>query len=233
MSCHDRNNVFRDDFSYYSSKRIKLDNEESKTELGLNHEVVSNNLNKEDEGDNVSVISNCSCSEPEELESNSNGIRNSYVLGALLNTFFPLQKAQQSDLRIKTSRVSDYMGTSLKIHPYLPADVKDTTIDSAKYIVDTMYSIAQFLNVSDISRMESNFRNILSENCVLITPALLKPRVGFNHVIELFASMHRSSMDFKFAPYDHTIEKVNGTTVITFHHNVECKLNIIKFSIFN
>ena len=227
MSYNQKSSVSSDDIIHCASKRIKLDNhDKNKNEDNLDQAVTSNITNKDSDGDNISVLSNDSEPGEVESESNSNGIRDNYVLGALLNTFFPLQKAHQSDLRLKASQFSDYNATSLK-NSYHHVEVKRTAVDVVEYVIDTMYSISNFVNVTDVRQMEACFCNILTANCILMTPALSKPRVGRNHVIELFASMLRSCTDVKCILSDDDVNKVDGVIEITFNHNTECAFSIM------
>ena len=230
MSCKSIDN-FRDDKSYCQlSKKLKSDTIHdaniSNDDYYMAPTIVSKNLHNEelDDEENISFITDMSEPRPS-IESQLTGINNNNVLGAILNTLFPIKKCKKSNVRKISSKNIDCNATSLKIHPYLPTvEPKISSMDHAKYIIDRMYSFAYFVSTSNAEKMESTIEDIFLEDCTLKTPALSKPKIGRHYLVELFKSLIRSSMTFTFNLHDHEISyNADRDTVITFHHDSDCK----------
>ena len=221
-------NFIDNNSSAHLSKRIRFDptpNKFEDSDNNIKHEdaIASKNLynEQEDDGDNVSVITDIS--EPKEsVKEKTTGIRENNVLGTLLNTLFPIKKTVKSNVRIKKSpNVSDYNATSVKIHPSLQVEPTLVGNDDVRFrhIVKTFHAVTSYLRHQDVLSAELALNEIVIENCFLKTAALSKPTYGRHRLIELLRSLIRSSksLNIVFTKVIDNTQKV-GTPAITLQH---------------
>ena len=228
----DNSNSFRrhdDNSATHMNKKIKVNNIYDETKDDDHYDdnketIVSNILHNEQDHDEISVLTNIS--EPEKLQTlASNSVRKNNAFGVLLSTLF---STQNCNYRKKQLPTPIHNVSSLKVHPYLPREINYSTSaiqpnNNTEYIINSMYSIADFLNTRNVLGFESALKDICLNDCVLVTPALSKPIMGSQYVVEAFKSLLRCSTKFNFLLHSHEIKNVNGYTVITFQHNTSCK----------
>lgn len=188
------------------------------------------------DNDDISVVSDLTTIEDNRVKSTYT-VPNYNVLEILYNNLFSVGDVTQTPraatltsnhkLKLKEKRCrSKNKKISSKVYPYHSIEPTYSNVKNKSYenIVNSLYTIASFIDKQNPFGVEVTITDIFTEECVLQTPALSKPRVGRQHFIEMLKSVMRSSSNLSFRLSGHEKSEIGGCTVVTFQHFLQFDL---------
>ena len=137
----------------------------------------------------------------------------------ILNKFSNAQPKEGSAAREKSKTAIIQCVNSVKIHP-CNSEIKLPKANDLRYqyLIQCLYTVADLFNTRDIVTLESVIGDICTENCLFKSYALKKPVTGRHHIMEMFKSVFRSSLDINLKIYGIEEKEVDGSLIMASNY---------------
>ena len=117
--------------------------------------------------------------------------------------------------------------SSLKVLPFTNFYTNKHT-GRYDYIVQSIHQLSECCNIRDETGFERVINDICLEDCVVMTPGLVKPKIGRQYYTDMFKSFIRNSRDIRHVIKSHKRIIINGSPAIKLNNTTEGQYLSIK-----